>query len=319
MRDDSIALVTGGAGFIGSHLVERFARDGRRVRLFDIRPPAGDWLDQIDAKLVEIVTGDIRDPASVRTAMQDVEVVFHEAAISSVQRSIANPRETLEVNLTGTLNVLEAARDAGCRRVIFASSAAVYGDSPEPVKSESTPPRPLSPYAVSKLAGEQLCAVYTHLHGLEAVSLRYFNVFGPRQDPTSEYSGVIARFMEAIRTGNTPTIYGDGEQTRDFVYVGDVVEANLLAAEVEDVAGKVFNVGSGQATSINALLQAIALNGDGRIQASYRAARPGDIRDSIGDVARAREHLKFSPLVPLHQGLRNLAEANQARAASPPG
>src|SRR5215211_2521651 len=251
-------LVTGGAGFIGSHLVTRLIEQGEVVRVFDnFSTGTAENLGALWDRVI-LVEGDLRDQDAVRHAVDGAHVVFHQAALSSVQRSIEDPHTTLEVNVTGTLNVLEAARDAGCQRVVFASSASVYGDAPGLPKTEAMAPRPLSPYAISKLAGEQLCSMFTRVHGLETVALRYFNAFGPRQDPSSPYSGVITHFLHALRAGVPPVIYGDGEQSRDFIYVDNVVEANLRAAVVDAAAGGVFNVASGQAVALNDLLRMMA-------------------------------------------------------------
>ena len=239
-------LVTGGAGFIGSHLADGLVRRADRVRLFD-NLSSGAWANV--AALggeVERVEGDLRDEAAVRRAVDGVEVVFHLGADPSVPRSVADPRTCYDVNVTGTLTVLQAARAAGCRRVVFASSCAVYGDDPALPKREAMAPRPGSPYAAAKLAGEELCGVFARLYGLETVALRFFNVYGPRQDPGGPYASVIPRFVDALRRGERPTIYGDGEQTRDFVFVGDVVAANLRAAAAPNAAGGIYNVASGR-------------------------------------------------------------------------
>jgi UDP-N-acetylglucosamine/UDP-N-acetyl-alpha-D-glucosaminouronate 4-epimerase len=306
-----VFLVTGGAGFIGSHLVERLLQQGESVRVFDDfdSAPAQNLTDFGDR--VDLIVGDIRKPDAVCHALDGVDVVFHLAAITSVQRSIENPQTTLEVNIMGTANVLVAAHRADCRRVVFASSAAVYGDTSELPVTEVTLPHPLSPYAVSKLAGEHLCAVFTRVHELETVSLRYFNVFGPRQEPSSPYSGVISRFVEAIRTGARPTIYGDGEQSRDFVYVDNVVDANLQAASRSGIAGQVFNIGSGQATSLNALLETLGSLTGTESRADYQPARPGDIRHSVSDISRAREALGYDAGVSLEEGLAEMLNEGQ--------
>src|SRR5829696_401060 len=254
----SMFLVSGGAGFIGSHLATRLIEQGASVRVFDDFSTG--TLENLEAvrNRFSLIEGDVRDQDAVRHAVNGARIIFHQAALSSVQRSIEDPHVTLEVNLTGTLNVLEAARDAGCHRVVFASSASVYGDAPGLPKTESMAPRPLSPYAISKLAGEQLCSMFTRVHGLETVVLRYFNVFGPGQDPSSSYSGVISRFLLALRQGSRPTIYGDGEQTRDFVYVDNVVDANLRAASTTEAAGRVLNIASGRAITLNRVLATMA-------------------------------------------------------------
>jgi len=306
MGNGRCALVTGGAGFIGSHLVERLVTDGWSVRVFDTRRPEGAWVEAIEADRLEVIVSDIRDADALLRAAEGCDVVFHQAAVASVQRSIGHPQETVEVNIGGTVNVLEAARKQGVRRVVFASSAAVYGDGPESPKVETLPPRPLSPYAVSKLAGEQMCAVYSHLHGLETVALRYFNVYGPRQDPSSPYSGVISRFVHAIQHGEPVTIYGDGEQTRDFVYVIDVVEANVLAATVDGASGNAMNIGSGRANSLNALIRQTEQLVGRSVSIDRQASRAGDIRESVSDIRVAGRILGFEPGVQFHEGLSNV-------------
>ncbi len=296
-------LVTGGAGFIGSHLVTRLIEQGRQVRVFDnFSTGKREYLDAVQDQIA-LVQGDLRDQDAVRQAMDGVRIVFHEATISSVQQSIADPHTSFDVNLMGTLNVLEAARDAGCQRVVFASSASVYGDSPGLPKTEAMPLRPLSPYAISKLASEHLCGLFTRIHGLETVALRYFNVFGLRQDPASPYSGVISRFAHALRTGAPPVIYGDGEQTRDFVYVDNVVEANLRAAAADAVAGEVFNIASGQSVTLNEVFRMMARLMNVEIAPRYELGRPGDIRHSLADIAEAKRVLGYSVAVPLEVGL----------------
>ncbi|MBX3069225.1 MAG: SDR family NAD(P)-dependent oxidoreductase [Thermomicrobiales bacterium] len=304
---DRLALVTGAAGFIGSHLVERLAREGWRVRGLDIRQPTGSWVDALDGDRVKFTTGDIRDADLLARLAEGVDVVFHQAAISSVQRSVENPRETVDVNIGGTLNVLEAARVNGCR-VVFASSAAIYGDALETPKTEAMLPRPLTPYAVSKLSGEHLCASYGHVYGVETVALRYFNVYGPRQDPSSPYSGVISRFVDAVGQGRPVTIFGDGEQTRDFVSVSDVVNANLQAACAREASGRAFNIGSGAATSLNELLAIIGRLANSIPVVDAHPARAGDIRDSLASIASARAVLGYSPSTPLELGLAAMVD-----------
>ncbi|HET9014448.1 MAG TPA: SDR family oxidoreductase [Thermomicrobiaceae bacterium] len=302
-RGEPVLLVTGGAGFIGSHLVERLVADGRRVRVLDsfatgrrenLAPVLGE---------VELLEGDLRDPAAVGRAVAGVEVVFHLAALPSVPRSIRDPATTVAVNVTGTLNLLLAARDAGCRRVVFASSSSVYGDTSVLPKVETMAPRPRSPYAVSKLTGEQLCAVFTQLYGLETVALRYFNVYGPRQDPASPYAAVIPRFIRALSRGESPVVYGDGEQTRDFTYVTDVVEANLRAADAPGVSGQVLNVAGGEAIALNRVLAVLADLLGVPARSRYASPRPGDVRHSRADIGAARAALGYVPAVPFVAGL----------------
>lgn len=305
-------LVTGGAGFIGSHLAARLAMRGEAVRIFDNFSTGSETNVAAAGDQVEVMRGDLRDEAAVRRAMNGVSVVFHQAADPSVPRSLDDPRTCYEINVLGTLNVLLAARDAGVRRVVFASSCAVYGDSPVLPKSEQLPPEPASPYAASKLAGEELCAVFTRSWGLETVALRYFNVYGPRQDPQSAYAPVIPRFLQALLRGERPVIYGDGGQTRDFVYVGDVVQANLLAAEAPGVAGRVFNIAAGRSVSLYQLLLLMADLLGVPPKAEHLPPRSGDIRHSAADIRAARQALGYEPMVRLEEGLASTIAAARA-------
>jgi UDP-glucose 4-epimerase len=299
-------LVTGGGGFIGSHLAARLVADGAAVRVFDnFSSGSRDNLAAIAAN-IDVVDGDIRDEVAVRRATSGVEVVFHQAANPSVPRSVADPRTTYDVNVTGTLNILLAARDAACRRVVFASTCAVYGDDPALPKHEGMLPVPVSPYAASKLAGEGLCTVFARVYGLETIALRYFNVFGPRQDPHSPYAAVIPRFLEALRRGESPVVYGDGEQTRDFVYVGNVVEANLRAADSPGVSGKVFNVASGQPVRLNEVLGKLTTLLEVEARAVHEPARAGDIRHSAADVSAAQSALGIEAHVSMEDGLKHV-------------
>ena len=297
------ALVTGGAGFIGSHLAEALAAQGHEVRVLDdfssgrAANLAG-FRDQLD-----VLEGDLRDGALIARAVEGTEVVFHEAAVPSVPRSVAEPLRTNDVNVNGTLGLLEAAREAGVRRVVFAASSSAYGDTPVLPKVETMPPTPLSPYALQKLAGEQYCKLYHELYGLETVALRYFNVFGPRQNPESEYAAVIPRFVTACLSGKAPTVYGDGEQTRDFTYIADVVQANLCAAAAEGASGRVFNVAGGGRTSLNELLGHIQSLCGASVEAAYLPARAGDVRDSQADTQLAREGLGFRAATSIEEGL----------------
>ena len=300
-------LVTGGAGFIGSHISDRLLADGHCVRILD-NFSTGKHENIPASADVEVIEGDVGNYDTVRTAMEQVDIVFHEAAIASVPETVGNPLSSERVNYRGTLNILEAARHAGVKRVMFACSAAVYGDLPELPKQESMPVKPLSPYAVDKLASEQACQMYTHLYGLETVALRYFNVFGPRQDPSSPYSGVISIFSDTLSQGKQPTIYGDGEQTRDFVYVSDVVEANIKAATSPAAAGKAINIATGGKLSINDLLKTICNIKDQPFEPIYKPGRQGDIKHSRADISAAREYLDWQPVVGFEAGLRNLFE-----------
>ena len=287
-------LVTGGLGFIGSHLTRRLLADGARVCVLDnLSSGRGSNLTDV-AGDIDLIVGDLRDPDALARAVRGVEIVFHQAAIPSVPLSMADPAATIAVNIDGTLALLLAARDAGARRVVFASSSSVYGDAPERLKAETLPARTLSPYAVSKLAGEQLCAVFTRSWGLETVALRYFNVFGPNQDPHSPYAAVIPRFIAAMLAGTSPTIYGDGEQTRDLAHVDDVVAANLLAASASGLTEGVFNIAGGRAVSLIGHDQ----------PPIYAPPRPGDVRDSLADITRARTQIGYAPAVQFEDGLR---------------
>lgn len=302
-------LVTGGGGFVGSHLVAKLVKRGERVRVLDNFATGKRQNLAAVASWIDVIHGDLRDEAVVRRATDGARIIFHLAAQASVPRSIANPHETLDINLSGTLNLLQAAQAARCERVVFASTSAVYGDDPREKKSEDFAPRPLSPYAISKLAAEQSCTMFTRLHQLETVSLRYFNVFGPGQDPTSAYAAAIPRFLAALREDEAPVIYGDGEQTRDFIFVDDVVEANLLAACVPGIAGRVFNVAGGHAVSLNEILSMLTqLMGIER-PARHESERAGDIRHSLADLSATRAELGFAPRVSITEGLRRLVAA----------
>jgi nucleoside-diphosphate-sugar epimerase len=302
-------LVTGGAGFIGSHIAARLIERGERVRIFDnFSTGKIENLAPLGFQ-AEVIKGDLRDAAALRRAMTGVEVVFHQAADPSVPRSMADPAACYESNVVGTVNVLQAAHEAGARRVVFASSCAVYGDEPSLPKRETTTLAPMSPYATSKLAGEQLCEVYTKVFGVEAVALRYFNVFGPRQDPNSAYAPVIPRFIKALQDRQPPTVFGDGEQTRDFVYVDDVVQANMLAAQSPDAPGRVFNIASGRSVSLNRLLGSLVEITGLPAQPIYLPARTGDVRHSAADHSAAATALGFEILVPFELGLARTVEA----------
>jgi UDP-glucose 4-epimerase len=302
------ALVTGGAGFIGSHLVTGLVTEGWSVRVLDDLSSGreANLADVRDA--VELLRGDVRDPAALASAVAGVEVVFHQAALASVPLSVAEPLRTHAVNVDGTLNVLDAARRAGVRRVVYAASSSAYGDGEELPKVETMAPNAISPYALQKHAGELYCALYTSLYRLEAVALRYFNIFGPRQDPNSEYAAVIPRFICAALAGEGATIYGDGEQTRDFAYVQDAVRANLLAADAERAPGAVINVATAKRTSLNELWRAIRAITGVQAEARFLPPRAGDVRASVADLSRARELLGFEPSIDLHEGLRRTVE-----------
>ena len=301
-------LVTGGAGFIGSHIVERLAGAGHRVRVLDNLFSGKEAnLQSIDGD-VELIRADIRDVGALANATRGVEVIFHEAALGSVPRSVADPMTTHEVNLTGTVNVLLAARDANVRRVVYASSSSVYGEAAVLPKHEELTPQPISPYALSKLAAENYIKVFHRVYGLEAVSLRYFNIFGPRQDPESEYAAVVPRFVTALLEGKRPVVYGDGLQSRDFTYVENVVNANLLAAEAEGVAGGAFNVACGGRYSLLDLLGRLKETIGGEIEPVHEAARTGDVRDSQASIEKAQKGLGYQVSVDFEEGLRRTVE-----------
>lgn len=311
-------LVTGGAGFIGSHIVHRLVSDGCPVRVLDNfttgkRENIADVMDRI-----ELMEGSIADLDTVRTAMRGVDYVLHQAALPSVPRSVEDPIASNLANIDGTLNVLVAARDAGAKRVVYASSSSVYGDSPTMPKREDMPPNPLSPYALTKLAGEFYCRVFYTIYGLETVSLRYFNVFGPRQDPASQYAAVIPRFVTAMLAGEQPVIYGDGTQTRDFTFVGNNVEANLLACTAPGAAGKVFNIACGERYSLLDLVNMINRLLGTDIQPRFEPGRPGDVKHSLADISRAAETLGYSPSVGFEDGLREVVEWLKAANAATP-
>jgi nucleoside-diphosphate-sugar epimerase len=307
-------LVTGGGGFIGSNLARRLLERGDDVRVLD-NFSTGNRRNLADvADELEIVEGELRSYERVHNAARGVELVYHQGALPSVPRSVQDPLTTSAVNVEGTLNVLLAARDVGVRRVIFASSSSVYGNTGTLPRVESQFPDPISPYAVSKLAAERYCVSCARVYGLETVTLRYFNVFGPRQDPTSQYAAVVPRFIAAIDAGESVPIYGDGEQSRDFTYVDNVVEANVLAAEAAEPSGHVLNVATGQPTTVNALAETIADALGKPVEKEYLPPRTGDVRDSWADVSEARRLLGWEPRIGLDEGLRLTAEALLARA-----
>jgi len=300
----AIYLVTGGAGFIGSHIAEALVKRGDQVRVLDnLSTGKMENLAGIAGKF-EFIEGDIRDLETCRRAVEGVSAVFHEAALASVARSVEDPLLANAINVTGTLNLLVAARAAGVGSFVLASSSAVYGDDPTMPKVEGREGRPLSPYGASKLFDEKYAQTFHILHGMNTVSLRYFNVFGPRQDPFSEYSAVIPLFVTKILLGERPTIFGDGEQSRDFIYVEDVVRANLAAAGSTAAAGEAFNVACGTGTTVNGLLAAVNAVLGTRVEARYAAPRPGDILHSTADISKARRLTGFAPGRSFMDGLR---------------
>ena len=309
-------LVTGGAGFIGSNLVERLLQQGHNVRVLDDfssgkKDNLKAWLNEI-----ECVEGDIRNADTLRRAVQNVDVVLHQAALGSVPRSLEDPLSTNEVNVSGTLNVLLAAREVGVNKLVFASSSSIYGPTEVSPKRESLPPFAISPYALSKYAGERYCQLFFELYGLPTVCLRYFNVFGPRQDPDSPYAAVIPLVVDALLSGKAPVVFGDGEQTRDFTFVDNAVEANLLAAHApEEANGHTFNVACGQSLSINALCQTLAKLVGVDVQPLYKPARAGDVPHSLADISQARSLLGYEPHVGVREGLEKTLAWYRAQRA----
>jgi nucleoside-diphosphate-sugar epimerase len=295
-------LVTGGAGFIGSHIVDRLLAEGHSVRVLD-NFSTGRRENLLDVLSdIELVEADIESYEHVQNAVSGCEVVLHQGALPSVPRSVQDPLRSNATNVTGTLNVLLAARDSGVRRVVYASSSSIYGASPELPKHEGLMPQPISPYAVAKLAGEGFCRSFNEVFSLEAVALRYFNVFGPRQDSRSHYA--VPNFITALLNGGHPVVYGDGEQSRDFTYVGNVVEGNLLAMTAKGVGGKAYNLGAGERTTLNELLSHIGSLVGREPDARYEAPRLGDVKHSHADVSAAQRDLGYSPSVSVEEGLR---------------
>jgi nucleoside-diphosphate-sugar epimerase len=304
----AVYVVTGGGGFIGSHIVENLVRQRNTVKVIDnfstgkrenVDPFKNDF---------EIIEADLAETKNLAQFLKGADYVIHQAAIPSVPKSIIDPLKSHNANVNGTLNLLLACRDAGVKRFVYASSSSLYGDSPTLPKHESMMPNPLSPYGAQKLFAEMYCQVFTKAYGLETVSLRYFNVFGPRQDSTSQYSGVLALFIPAVLQGRRPTIYGDGLQSRDFTYVQNVVEANLLACKLPGVGGQVFNVACGDRITVNSMLHQINKIVGVDISPVYAEPRSGDIKHSQADITRAREHLGYEPKVSFEEGLRATVE-----------
>lgn len=303
-------LVTGVAGFIGSALARALIRRGDEVRGFDdFSTGKRENIAELGGHL-DFLEGSLLDPAGLGAACRGMDVVFHEAAIPSVPKSVADPKYTNSVNIGGTLNLLLAAREAGVKRVVYAASSSAYGESPVLPKREDMTPHPISPYAVQKLTGEQYMQVFSSVYGLETVSLRYFNIFGPRQDANSQYSAVLAKFITLMLKNQSPTIFGDGEQSRDFTYVDNAVQANLLAAvaPAAEVSGKIFNVATGVRFTLNQTYELLQRIIGSTGPANYAAERPGDIKHSLADIALARQHLKYNPEVGFEEGLRRTVE-----------
>ena len=315
--------VTGGAGFIGSNLVRGLLREDRRVRVIDNfstgrRANIGDLLETERDRL-ELWEGSVTEPDFLRHALRGVEVVFHQAAIPSVPKSIADPWLSNHHNITGTLAVLVAAREAGVRRVVYAASSSAYGDTPVMPKTESMPARPLSPYALTKFAGEEYCRIFHQVYGLETISLRYFNIFGPFQDPASQYAAVVPNFIHRLLRGLPPVIYGDGTQSRDFTYVENAVAANLLAAAAPpEACGRVFNIACGRRMDLNALAGTLNAILGTRLAPVYEPGRAGDVKHSLADIQEARRWLGYSPLVDIEAGLRRTADWFRGHPAGAP-
>ncbi len=301
-------LVTGGAGFIGHNLIRALLDAGHTVRVLDNlstgkRENLAPFQDRI-----ELIEGDLRSYHIVHEAVRNIDVVFHQGALPSVPRSVKDPITTNQVNVEGTLNLLDAAKDTGVRRGVYASSSSIYGENDRLPKQEDMMPQPISPYAVAKLAGEKYCQVFTRTYGLETVCLRYFNVFGPGQDPQSEYSAVIPLFITAFLDGREITVHGDGEQSRDFTYVDNVVHANLLAAEAKDAPGEVFNIACGDRISLNQMLDHLRTFTEAQVDVVHSPSRPGDVKHSMADIEHARKLLGYEPLVSVAEGLRRSVE-----------
>ena len=305
MSLSGIVVVTGGAGFIGSHIAQNVAASGAKVRIVDDLSTGHRENFEALSGDIEFIEGSVADLQVMNRALKGAEVVFHEAAIPSVPRSVENPTQTHTASVDGTFNLLLAAREQKVRRIVYAASSSAYGDQPSLPKVEDMSPDPLSPYAVAKLVGEYYCQVFTRVYGLETVSLRYFNVFGPRQDPGSQYSGVVSRFISSLCSNEIPVIFGDGEQSRDFTYIDNVVSANLKAATSSQGVGKVLNVAIGERITLNQLLAELkGLLGKSDVKVDYREARVGDVRHSLADISRAREFLGYEPTVGLREGLQ---------------
>jgi len=307
-------FVTGGAGFIGSNLAQRLLREGYRVRLFDnFSAGSRENLTGIMSQ-AELVCGDLRDREMVERAVDGIDVVFHQGALSSVPRSIQDPMETYSCNIHGTLNVITAARNAGVRRVVYASSSSIYGNAPDLPKREDMKPHPLSPYALSKLSAEQCCRIFSQIYGLETVSLRYFNVFGPRQNPYSEYAAVVPKFIAALLQGRSPVIFGDGLQSRDFTYIDNVVDANFRAAFADGASGEAINIACGRSVTLIELCHILmAITGRDDLQIQFAPERKADVKHSLADISEARQLLGYEPQIGLREGLEKTVAWYEAR------
>lgn len=305
-------LITGGAGFIGSHIAERFIRDGHQVVILDNLSTGNiSNLSSFRDKL-EFHRGDIRNLSLLEELCIGCDIVYHQAAVVSVPYSVRYPQETHDVNIQGTLNVLLAAKEAKAKRVVFACSAAIYGEDPILPKLETMSPSPISPYGIEKITGEYYCKAFSKLYGLETVALRYFNVFGPRQDPTSPYSGVISIFVDRLLSNEQAVVFGDGEQFRDFVYVENVVDANVLAGTRPEAVGQAYNVGLGKKTSLNDLLAILSKINQREFKAKYEDARAGDIRESVANIEKISTELGYNPQVSVEEGLKELIKYEES-------
>jgi nucleoside-diphosphate-sugar epimerase len=301
-------LVTGGAGFIGSNLVKRLVEKGYSVRVLDnfatgLRANLADFINNI-----ELIEGDIRDFWTVVKATQGIDHIIHQAALPSIPRSIDNPLTTTEVNINGTLNILEAARLSDVQRIIYASSSSVYGDSPQMPKNEDMKPMPKSPYAITKLAGEEYCMNFYNLYGLETVALRYFNVFGPRQNPTSQYSSVIPKFINMLKNKQNPTIFGNGKSSRDFTYIDNVVDATILAIEKKTAVGNIINIACNKGYTLNELVEKLNKIMGINMPASYSPEKLGDIKHSLADISKATNILGYKPRIDFEEGLKKTVD-----------
>ena len=311
----SRCLVTGGAGFIGSNIVKRLLKNGDSVRVIDnLSTGKRDNLASIHSD-IDFIEDTICNPDSMRVAARKIDIIFHQAALPSVPRSIENPEASHVNNITGTLNVLRAAHAQGVKRVIYAASSSAYGDTPTLPKQETMPPNPLSPYAVTKLAGEYYCQVFSSVYELETISLRYFNVFGPHQNPDSQYAAVVPKFIRSLLSDQSPVIYGDGEQTRDFTYIDNVVTANLMASRAEKTRGEVINIATASRTSVNRLFKLLQNITQTKIQALYQPPRGGDVKHSLADISRAVNLIGYRPVIDLETGLKLTVE--WMRSSSP--
>ncbi|MDH3493131.1 MAG: SDR family oxidoreductase [Acidobacteriota bacterium] len=316
----SRVLVTGGAGFIGSNLADGLIKAGAKVSIIDnLVTGFRENLEEIEGDF-DFIEADLNDSEKLKRAIADVEIVFHQAALPSVPRSVDNPRETHEACANATFNLLLHAKDAGVKRLIYAASSSAYGDQPVLPKIETMVAKPLSPYAAAKLMGEHYCSVFSHVYGLETISLRYFNVFGPRQNPSSFYSGVISRFIDALMSGNQPVIYGDGEQTRDFTYVENVVDANLKASQTTKGIGEVFNTANGDKVTLNELLAVLVrITGNEGVEPIFEDSRPGDVKDSQADNRKAVECFGYEKIIDLEEGLRRTIDWWKSSRFNPKG